>query len=314
MRRHVATAFALLLLLGAATLGAQDWKGRGRLQGIVTDAEKNPVQGAKVTLYLGEEGQGPEPIYTDKKGRWSILGLATGDWSFVIEAEGFKAAEGVINVISESIGPGQTLRVTLNPIPKEILEAAEGPDPRAIIERGNALLMEQKYAEARAEYEKAIAEIEEVEYHLPILRAIANTYYAEGQADEAIATLKKALTINPDDQESLKLLVTLLVNENRDDEAQQYQARIVGEFKLDPNTLLNKGIEAFNAGNTTEAGAYFEQVVAENPELPDAYYYRGLVYLSQGKTAEAKADFQKLLELAPNHPKAAEAKEFLEAL
>lgn len=314
MRRHVATTFALLLLLGAAALGAQDWKGRGRLQGIVSDADKNPIEGAKVTMYLGEEGQGPEPICSDKKGRWSILGLATGDWTFVIEADGYKAAEGVINVISESIGPGQTLRVTLNPIPKEVLEAAEGPDPRAMIERGNALLMEQKYAESRAEYEKAIAEIEEVEYHVPILRAVANTYYAEGNAEEAIATLEKALAISAEDQESLKLLVTLLVNEDRDEEAQQYQARIVGEFKLDPNTLLNKGIEAFNAGDTAAAGVYFEQVVAENPELPDAYYYRALVYLNQGKTEEAKADFQKLLELAPSHPKAAEAQEFLEAL
>lgn len=313
MRRNVSIGLALLLF-GAAAVGAQDWAGRGRLQGIVTDAEKNPIEGAKVTLYLGEEGRGPELILTDKKGRWAVIGLATGDWTFVIEAPGYKATEGVLNVISEGIGPGQTVRVTLNPLPKEVLEAAEGPDPRQMIERANALLLEEKYAEARTEYEKAIAEIEDPQVHVPILRAIANTYYGQGQPDEAIETLEKALAIATDDQESLKLMVTLLVNEGREEEAESYKARIAGGFKLDPNTLLNQGIEEYNAQAYDTALEYFDQVVAENPELPDAFYYRGMVYLAQGKAEEAKADFQKLLELAPGHPKAAEAKEFLEAL
>lgn len=313
MRRHIAIAFSLLLL-GAVVAGAQDWRGRGRLQGVVTNAEGEPIKDAKVTLYLEEEGRGPGPTTTDKKGRWSFLGLATGDWTFVVEAPEYKPAEGVVNVISEAVGPGQTIRVTLNPIPEEVLEEAEGPDPRALIEKGNALLMKQKYGEARAAYEEAIANIEDAEFHPPILRAVANTYYAEEKADEAIATLERALEIAPDDQETLKLLVTLLYNEDRDEEAEVYQARIVEEFRLNPDTLLNRGIEAFNDDDLATAVEYFEQVVAENPDYADAYYYRGLVYLNQGKTAEAKADFEKLVEIDPDHPKAAEAQEFIDNL
>lgn len=313
MRRRLLLLLTTLFLVGATVVNAQDWAGRGRLQGIVTDAAKNPIVGAKVTLYLGEEGRGPAPVTSDKKGRWSILGLSTGDWTFVVEAPGFKAAEGVINVVSESLGPGQTLRVTLNPIPKELQEP-KGPDPRAIIEQGNALLVDKKYAEARAKYEEAIGLISDPQFHVPVLRAVANTYYAEEKADDAVATLKKALEIAPDDQETLKLLATLLVNEGKEEEAKAYIARITGGFKLDPNTLLNQGIDAYNAGRIDEAAAKFEEVVADNPELPDAYYYRGLVYLNQQKNEQAKADFEKLLELAPDYPKAAEVKEFLKYL
>jgi tetratricopeptide (TPR) repeat protein len=312
MRRRL-LLYLTLFLAGATALNAQDWAGRGRLQGIVTDAANTPIKDAKVTVYLGEEGRGPEPVRTDKKGRWSVLGLATGGWTFVIEAPGYKAAEGVTTVVSEGLGPGQTLRITLNPIPKEMQEP-KGPDPRAMIEQGNALLVEKKYAEARAKYQEAVGLITVVESHVPVLRAIANTYYAEGKPDEAIATLKKALEIVPDDQETLKLLATLLVNEGKEEEAKAYMAQIVGGFKLDPNTLLNQGIEAYNANRLDEAAAKFEQVVAENPALPDAYYYRGLIYLNQQKNAEAKADFEKLLELAPDYPKASEVKEFLKYL
>ncbi len=314
---HRATGFALLLissLLLGSTAQAQDWAGRGRLQGIVTDQNKNPIAGAKVTLYLAEEGQGPKPLTTDKKGRWSTLGLATGTWTVIIEAEGYKVAEGAARVIAEGIGPGETLRVSLNPIPKELIEASKAESPAGMIERGNALMIERKFAEARAEYEKAIAAIEDQASHPAILRGIVRTYYEEGKKTEALATLQKALAIAPDDQDSLRLIVTLLLADGKEAEAATYQARIIGEFKVDPNSLLNLGIQKFNEGKTAEALSYFDRVINDNPALPDGYYYRGLCYLNQNKTAEAKADFLKLLELDPNHPRAAEAKEFLAAL
>jgi tetratricopeptide (TPR) repeat protein len=253
-------------------------------------------------------------VTSGKKGQWSVLGLATGDWTVIIEAEGYKTAEASVHVIGESIGGSSPLAVTLNPIPKELAEASQAASPVGMIERGNALFLEKKFPEARAEYQNALAALTDPASHPPVLRGVARTYYEGGQADLAVQTLEQALGIAPDDQETLKLLVTLLMAEGKLEQAQAYQARITSEFKLDPNTLLNLGIEHFNAGRIPEAAEYFERVVAENPELPDAYYYRGLVYLNEGKTEQAKADFEKLLALAPDHPKAAEAREFLAAL
>jgi regulator of sirC expression with transglutaminase-like and TPR domain len=54
--------------------------------------------------------------------------------------------------------------------------------------------------------------------------------------------------------------------------------------------------------------------VTQNPEYPDGYYYRGLVRLNNQDNAAAVADFKRFLELAPEHPKAAEAREFLSYL
>lgn len=320
VRRFAIQVFAiqilsLLLALLAVSVQAQDWAGRGRAQGFVTDADKKPVEGAKVTLRL--DGAGPKPILTDKKGRWSFLGLATGTWTVTIEKEGFNTGEGPIKIISESVGPGETARTTLNPATaaaqqQEPSEASKkGAEVRAALERGNAALLAQKYAEARAEYEAAIAQIEDSASHVPILRSIASSYFGEAKPDEAVATLEKALAIAPDDQESLRLITTVLINSGKEEQAATYKARITGEFKIDPSILLNKGIEQYNKGDYEKAMQFFEQVVAENPGSADAYYYRGLTYLATGKTAEAKTDFTKVLEIDPNHARAADVKEYL---
>jgi len=58
----------LLIALGLALVPAfealaQDWKGRGRVQGKVVDEAGEPIRDATVTIVFGERG-GPEPTKT----------------------------------------------------------------------------------------------------------------------------------------------------------------------------------------------------------------------------------------------------------
>src|SRR5262245_30824501 len=110
--RLFTTSICTLMLLFGLAVQAQDWAGNGRAQGVVTDADKKPVEGAKVTMVLN--GAGPKPILTDKKGRWAFLGLSGGDWTATIEKEGYNLAEGTVHIIAGAIGPGQMQRTTLN--------------------------------------------------------------------------------------------------------------------------------------------------------------------------------------------------------
>ena len=318
---HKTTFAALVLLLLAAPLLAQAWKGRGRLQGQVMDQEGRPVQDAKVTLRIGDEGvdtakDGPAPVVTDAKGRWSILGLAGGAWGVLIEKEGFQPSEGLLKV-AESGPPAQPIRVNLKPLTAQQQQQAVQEDSGSLakqaLDQGNALLEAGRYAEARAQYESAMAKVD-AELHPAILRAIAKTWYEDKQPDKAVATLQQALQLKPDDVESLKLIVNLLVAQGKEQEAQAYIARLPQGQTVDADTLLNVGIKYYNERKLDEALAQFDRVVKENPSLADAYYYRGLVYLNQGKTAEAKGDFQKVLEIDPNHPQAADVREYLSSL
>ncbi|HEX2222922.1 MAG TPA: tetratricopeptide repeat protein [Thermoanaerobaculia bacterium] len=324
-----ATLTAAALLLPALPAAAQSWAGKGRLQGEVKTADGKPVAGAKVTLRKGDgpvdpKADGPKPVMTNDRGKWSVLGLTQGAWGVLIEKEGLETSEGQVQVNEFGINPPVRVTLAAGAAPAPAAAAQQQPaapnaadqwgeQAAASIDRGNTLLQQEKFAEARAEYEKALAGLEPAN-HPPVLRGIARTYYQEKKADQAIAILKKALEIKPDDLESLRLISNLLVAEGREQEAQTYMARLPQGESVDPATLLNVGIKAYNEGKLQDALAQFDRVAKENPNLADAFYYRGLAHLGLNKSAEAKADFQKALELDPRHPKAAEIKDFIASL
>ncbi len=313
----------LTVLLGVAGVPVygQSWAGKGRLQGSVKDEAGKPVEGARITLRNGNDAvdpkkDGPALLTTDKNGKWSILGLTGGGWGILIEKPGFIPSEGRVSVNEYTVA--QPLNITLKVIPKEVIQKAEKESTtgqaKSAIEKGNALLAQEKYADARAAYEEGMTKLEDKSLHPAILRAISESYFKESKTDQAIETLKRALAVAPDDPVTLQLLVNLLVGASREAEAQTYMAKLPQGTKVDSNTLLNLGIKSFNSGKMDEALAQFDRVVSENPELSDAYYYRALVRMNKNQKKEAKADLQKLLQLDPNSKYAKEAQEFLKSL
>jgi tetratricopeptide (TPR) repeat protein len=303
-------ALVAVAQMTAAPASPQDWAGRGRLQGVVKNEQGSPLEGAKVSLRQdGQEGQGPEPLLTDKRGKWAYLGLAAGQWSVFIEYEGYVPSEGSVEV--SQFGPGQTLGVVLRPIPEEELAKSAAAEALARIEEGNALLEQGDYVAARRAYTEALAGFEQ-ESHPSILTGIARTYYKQGDSEQAIDTLEKALELAPDDEDSLRLIISLLVATDREEEAQTYMERLPEGSSIDPDALLNLGIKAYNDNDLETALGYFDRAVAENLDVADAYYYRGLCLLNMSRNEEAEADFRRLLELAPDHPRAEEVRQFLE--
>jgi Tfp pilus assembly protein PilF len=312
---------AVLMVVAGVPVHGQAWAGKGRLQGQVKDEAGKPIEGARVTLRNGSDTvdpkkDGPAILSTDKNGKWSILGLTSGGWGILIEKPGYIPSEGRVSVNEFAVA--QPLIVTLKVVPKEVIQKAEKESTtgqaKSAIERGNALLAQEKYAEARAAYEEGMAKLDDKSLHPAILRAISEAYFKEGKADQSIATLKKALEIAPDDAVTLQLLVNLLVGAGREAEAQTYMAKLPQGTKVDANTLLNLGIKSFNSGKMDDAMAQFNRAVTENPDLPDAYYYRALVHMNKNQNKEAKADLQKLLQLDPNSKYAKDAQEFLKSL
>ncbi len=320
--------FLMVLLVAVASVPAwgQSWAGQARLQGLLRDESGKPVQGATITLRKGNgrvdpKADGPKQLTTDKNGKWAILGLANGPWGILIQKEGFMDSEGQINAEEHPIGPVQPINITLKKPSQEQLQAAQaqqapsgGALAKAALEKANALLAQGKYADARAAYEEGLSKLEDKSLHPAIYRAIADSYYKEGNANAAIDTLKKALEIAPNDPDTLQLMVNLLAASGREEEAKTYMAKLPQGTKVDPAIGLNVGIKAFNEGKMDVALKEFNDVIAANPSLADAYYYRAMVFLNKSQNAQAKADLNKLLELDPNSKFAKDAKDFLKEL
>jgi len=317
----------LMIFLVAAGVPAwgQSWAGKGRLQGQVKDESGKPVEGATITLRVGTgqvdpKADGPKPLTTDKNGKWSTLGLTSGPWGVLIQKPGFMDSEGQVKVNEYAVA--QPLVVTLKAPAKEVMQQAQkqntqASEAKSALERGNALLQEGKYAEARAAYDEGMNKLspeERAPLQTQVNLAVADAFYKEGKTDQAIETLKKTLAITPDDPDTLKLIVNLLAASGKEEEAKTYMAKLPQGTQIDPAISLNVGIKAFNAGKMDAALKEFNDVIAGNPNLPEAYYYRAMVYLGKQQNKEAKADLQKLLQLDPNNKFAADAKEFLKEI
>ena len=317
-RRGISGPVTWLLLLASLGLvqaaGAQAWRGAGRAKGVVVDPEGKPVAGATVvaTWTEGTAGEGPAPMKTDAKGRWSLIGLVPGDWKLAVEAAGFQPFSSDFAVYPQ--GSSDTLRAVLVAIPKEVLEAEREATRletvNAALAEGNRLATAGEFAAARTAYGKVL-ELVEGAKRAEVLTGIASTWVQEHKPDEGVKQLEQALAVDPNNVPALKLMVSVLASMGRDQEAKQYLARIPDEGSLDPSTQINLGIMRYNEGKLDEASAIFERVVAQNPDRAEAYYFAGLVHLNQEHNQLALERFEKFLELAPQDQHAAEAREFV---
>ncbi len=333
---------ALATLLITTPLLAQDWVGKARISGSVTDQDNQPLAGAEVKIWIGDDpSRGPKPVITKKNGKWGFLGLTTGLWTVSVTLEGKMPSEGRVQ-IQQSIN--KPIQVRLRDIPEELLYNERALAAKKLLDEGNNLLAEGNFDGARAKYREGLEGLE-AQYQATVLLAIANSYsqeekpaeamealnqareadpanaevllaiarahYESGDVEAAIGGLESLLEVQPDNQLALQVVSDMLVAQGRVDEAQAYIERLPEGAKLDPNAILNVGIDHYNAGEMDEALERFNQVVSDYPEMAMALYYRGLVYLGQGNNEPAAADLKKFLELEPNSPRASEAKEFL---
>jgi tetratricopeptide (TPR) repeat protein len=312
MRERLRLLLLAAALLSAATVSGQDWRGKGRVDGHVKDAEGRPIADAKVEL-TRDSGAGPS-TKTDKKGYWAVMGLIGGKWNVDISAPGYETRKTVVGV--QEAGRIPPLEIQLQKAAAPAAAGVQaGKDVRAevtaAVEQGNRLIGEKKYAEARAEYEKALAILPD---SAPLWKGIAQTYHAEGNSAREEESLRKVVQLDPGDTEAQILLADNLVNQGKIGEGKAILDGLAPGAVRDPAVYTNLAIVFMNKAKPEEARAYMTKAIDLDPALADSYYYRGLASIQARKTAEAKADFAKYLELAPNGAQAKEVKEMLQAL
>jgi len=315
MRKRLAI---LLFCLAAMPLAAngQDWRGRGRIDGWVRNEKGEPIEGATVKMSLEKETAGPS-AKTNKKGYWAILGIAGGKWNMDISASGYETRQLSMTLSEATRTPA--VEVKLKPAETGALPgsgvqggaaSAAAQEIKAAIETGNSLLSEKKYAQARAEYEKALVLVPD---NPAILKGIAQTYHAEKNTEKEIELLRKLTQLDPSDSESRFLLGSLLVQQGKLEEGKEILDALPPGAIKDPGAYVNLGILFMNKNNPEQARVYLTKAIETSPAQPESYYYRGLALMQLKKNADAKVDFHKYLELAPNGAEAKEVREILQA-
>lgn len=314
--------FALTLLVATTAL-AQAWKGMGRVQGVIVDQSGKAIKGAKVTLKSIKADGGPAPILTDDRGRWAALGLIGGPWNLDVDAEGYLPVSKSLEVSELSRMPPMKLALEAAPPPPPKQEEAPqadtiqvggveiSPETAQALEAANGFMKSEKWKEAAAEYEKALAVLST---NTSLRFALSRAYYGAGEIDKAIAQLETVYAADTGNMTAATLLADMLLEDGRIDAGKKVLSAMPPGAMMDPNTIINLGIRFMNQNRPEDAHKYFNDAVSAAPDFAAAYYYRGIAALQLKKMSEAKADFKKIIAIAPDSSEAKDAKELLDQM
>ncbi len=279
-------ALSLLATAAAVPASAQDWKGRGRVEGTVTTEDGQPIEGVKVSLSPASDPEvGPEPTYTNKKGRWSYLGLIGGTWKIVLEKEGFITSEGSTSI--SEFGRNAPVVVEMK------------PNPFAAIGRGDALLDEKRYAEARAEYESSLPHLPP-EQQVRLRARIGDTFFEEGDMGSALGVYQAIIShLEPAEQAHVLLRLA-------DIQAQQgnlamarsrYEQALPSLAPADQARILVSIARAWDQeGDREQAIATLERALALSPDEVSVLQLIADLLSREGRDEEAEAYLARLPE------------------
>jgi Tfp pilus assembly protein PilF len=310
--RLTTVLLALAVTLLALPASSQDWKGKGRLEGRVTDSDGKPIDGARIRISLPDHPEQGADLKTDAKGRWSYMGLRGGEWKISIEAPGYTAGETLYSV--SEVARGNPVNYAMRPAPKETEAKAGGlpPEIAEALKTGNAALEEKRWADASAAFEKVLPVAPD---NVGLLMALARSYSGEGKTEKAIQMLQKVTEKEPTNWGAWLLEANMLLEKGKLDEGRAALEHVPTQSVTDPNIFINVGVLFMNQKKNDEAETYFSKAVDVAPGQFDGYYYRGLARIGLKSYDGARTDLSKVVELAPkDSTEAKEAQELLEAI
>src|SRR3954465_15682559 len=153
MRHGLHLFRGVLAVLCVAALAGSALAQTGRVGGIVKDEAGQPIKGATITAENPQASPSSFTATTDDKGRFSIIGLKSGQWTFTAQAPGFGPETGRLG-IQTSGSPNPPLTFTLKKgggnAPTGALGGLAAKDLQAELAAADALYNQQKWDEAVA--------------------------------------------------------------------------------------------------------------------------------------------------------------------
>ncbi len=292
----------------------------GAIRGSVEDAEGRAIKGAviKATNPAGR----PDTLTatSDAKGRFAIIGLIGGLWSFSAEAPGYVSAQSASRVRSV---------VTGNTPVEFVLARAEAVLPGALTKQIHEDLAEAERLRAGGRLDQAITAYQDIAEKNPALTSVqlvlGDAYRqkaareAVGPArtlllDRAVAAYQQVLKADAGHQRARIELAVTQVERGAFAEAEQALGVLASQPKPGRDVLFAVGEIRLGRGELDAARQAFEQVNRLDSAWARPMLRLGVIAVRQGHPEAATALFQRVVAADPGGTDAGEAAEHLKRL
>lgn len=296
------TLIVLFLFLCSTFTAAQAGRGRARIGGVVVDEAGNPLASAKIVMWFIQNEEVRREATADKKGKWGVMGLGTGDWRVSASAEGYLPAEQDVYIQQLEQNPKITL--TLKKIVKSDDPMIEDEASFSFLDKASRLYDEQRFDEA-IDACLQFLEMNPTAYQAHM--SIGDCYREKGDFEKAIEEYKVVLEQAQKDEvtgkemegKALAGIGEIHMKKGNLEEAQNFFKQSIETNPKNEILAYNVGEIYFSNQEADEAIRFFELAIQIKPEWSEPYLKLGYVYLNTGNNTEALANFERFLEIEP---------------
>ena len=310
MRHQFGVIVAVALIVGsAATARAQV----ARVGGFVKDDAGQPVKGATIRADNPDAPLGTLTVATDDKGRFAIIGLARGEWSFTAEAPGFQAQFAELN-IQRTGTPQPPLTFTLRKAvvrPPAGIEGVAAKDLQQQLAAANALFTQQKFEDAVGIYRTILSSAPSLAV---VNLQIGAAYRNLKEYDKAIAAYNVLLAAEPENQSAI-LGVALANMDKGDVQAAERTLTQAAATPLSSRDVFYHLAEIKVAKNQTDEAVLLYQKAADaDTSWGKPLFKLGTIAMKKGDKQAALKAMAQVMAIDPSSPEAAQAKTAVEQL
>lgn len=285
----------------------------GRVGGTVKDASGQPIKGATVTAENPNASPSSFTATTDDKGRFSVIGLRGGMWTFSAQAPGYGPESGKLNV--STIGtPNPPLTFTLKKGAGPAGAGAggiAGKDLQAELAAADADYNGGKFDDAITKYRAIMAKAPALSV---INLQIAAAYRSEKQYDNALTAYNDLLKSDPNNEKAIVGIGMTNLEKGDLKAAEETLGKAAESPTASREVYYNLGEVIFAKGQADEAAKWYQKASDADKTWGKPIFKLGLVALNKGDKDGTIKMMEKVIEVDPTSPEAAQAKAVIEQL
>lgn len=311
MRNSSLPRWLSLLALVACVLGfpSVGVAQTGRAFGQVKDEGGQPIKGATVQAENDQASPSSFSAVTDDRGRFSMIGLRSGIWTFTASAPGFQVQSGQARI--QLVGQSQPLAFTLAKAAGTTPSALAGVDTK---ELQSGLQTAETHMNA-GQYDEAIKTYQSLLLKAPTLTAInleiGRAYRLKKDYASAIKTYAAMLEADPtDDKARVAIGMTHLENKNLEEADKVLTAAVEGTG-ASRDVFYNLGEVKFAKGDIDTAAKWYMRAAEEDPSWAKPFLKLGLVAVNKGDIATARQLLERAVSADPSSEDGVAAKTML---